>query len=87
MDNPAHPANAASGPQPLEGVRVVSSATNVPGPVALARLVALGAKALKVEPPAGDLAAPAWYDALRAGQQVVTLDLKRHEGRHIPSVR
>ena len=34
----------------------------------------------KVEPPAGDpLAAahPAWYDELRAGQRVVTLDLKQ----------
>ena len=84
MDAPLQHGPAVPGLQPLAGVRVVSIATNVPGPVALARLVALGASALKVEPPAGDflaIAAPAWYDALRAGQHVITLDLKREEGR------
>ena len=39
---------------PLDGVRIVSLAQNVPGPVALARLVADGATAIEVEPPAGD---------------------------------
>ena len=70
----------------LSGVRVVSIATNVPGPVAVARLVALGASALKVEPPGGDylaFAARAWYDALRAGQDRLTLDLKRADEREL----
>jgi crotonobetainyl-CoA:carnitine CoA-transferase CaiB-like acyl-CoA transferase len=63
----------------LAGVHVVSLATNLPGPVAAARLVALGASVVKVEPPAGDPLAtvvPDWYDELVAGQDVVTLDLK-----------
>ncbi len=68
----------------LSGVRVVSIAVNVPGPVAVARLVALGASACKVEPPGGDylaFAARGWYDALRAGCDVQVLDLKSPEGR------
>ncbi|HMJ01029.1 MAG TPA: CoA transferase [Gaiellaceae bacterium] len=64
----------------LDGMRAVSLAVNVPGPTTAARLVALGASVTKVEPPSGDpLAAahPAWYDELRGGQQVLTLDLKQ----------
>lgn len=69
---------------PLADVRVVTIAVNVPGPVAAARLAAFGAHVTKVEPPGGDpLAAFAGpgYDELRAGQEVVTLDLKREDGR------
>lgn len=70
--------------QPLDGVCAVSLAVNVPGPTTAARLATLGASVTKVEPPAGDpLAAahPAWYDELRAAQQVVALDLKQAEDR------
>ncbi len=59
-------------------------AINVPGPLAVARLVSLGASATKVEPPSGDylaFAARSWYDALGAGVQVVSLDLKDPAGR------
>ncbi len=69
---------------PLQGVRVVTIALNVPGPVAAARLCALGAQVVKVEPPDGDplaTASPDWYNALRAGQEVVRLDLKDAEDR------
>ena len=64
---------------PLQGLRALTLAINVPGPAAAARLRALGAGVVKVEPPGGDPLArtcPAWYDALRAGQEVVRLDLK-----------
>lgn len=63
----------------LAGVRVLSLAVNLPGPLAAARLASLGASVTKVEPPSGDpllVAAPSWYDELVAGQEVVTLDLK-----------
>jgi crotonobetainyl-CoA:carnitine CoA-transferase CaiB-like acyl-CoA transferase len=46
--------------------------------------VALGAECTKVEPPAGDplrQAAPDCYESLKRGQTVVTLDLKRDDGR------
>ena len=50
-------------------VKIVSIALNVPGPVAVARLVADGAQAIKIEPPWGDpldgLCKP-WYDDLHA---------------------
>jgi crotonobetainyl-CoA:carnitine CoA-transferase CaiB-like acyl-CoA transferase len=61
-------------------MHVVTTALNIPGPVAAARLCELGATVTKVEPPEGDplaLAAPDWYAQLAAGQQVVRLDLKR----------
>lgn len=63
--------------------RIVSLAQNVPGPVAVARLVARGARAIKIEPPAGDplasLCQP-WYDELHAGVEVQRLDLKSGAG-------
>jgi crotonobetainyl-CoA:carnitine CoA-transferase CaiB-like acyl-CoA transferase len=68
-----------TGGGPLQGVRVVSTAVNVPGPAAAARLAGLGAEVVKVEPPGGDpleAASPRWYAELSAGQQVVRLDLK-----------
>ena len=68
--------------RPLHGISVVSLALNVPGPVAAARLVELGATVVKVEPPAGDPLAHAhrgWYDLLHARQEVARLDL--HEER------
>jgi crotonobetainyl-CoA:carnitine CoA-transferase CaiB-like acyl-CoA transferase len=60
-------------------MRVVTTAVNIPGPVAAARLRDLGAAVTKVEPPSGDpleLAAPEWYARLVAGMVVVRLDLK-----------
>ena len=63
----------------LQCVQVVSLAINLPGPLAAARLRALGATVTKIEPPAGDplrAVAPTWYDELTVGQRVVTLDLK-----------
>lgn len=68
----------------LAGVRVVSIAVNVPGPVAAARLAGFGADVVKVEPPAGDplaLAARDYYDLLVADQDVRVLDLKSADGR------
>ena len=73
----------SSAARPLENISVVSIATNVPGPVAAARLTQLGATVTKVEPPSGDLVArvaPDYYAELTAGQEVVTLDLKTEEG-------
>ncbi|HEY1439451.1 MAG TPA: CoA transferase [Mycobacterium sp.] len=63
----------------LTGLRVVSLAVNLPGPLAVARLAAFGAAVTKVEPPAGDplaVSMPCWYAELTAGQTIVTLDLK-----------
>lgn len=64
----------------LAGTRVLSLAVNLPGPLAAARLAALGADVTKVEPPQGDplaVAAPEWYGELVATQRVVHLDLKQ----------
>jgi alpha-methylacyl-CoA racemase len=64
-------------------VRIVSMALNVPGPVAIARLVADGARAIKIEPPWGDPLeglCKTWYDDLHRGVTVERIDLKRLEG-------
>jgi crotonobetainyl-CoA:carnitine CoA-transferase CaiB-like acyl-CoA transferase len=69
---------------PLEGIRVLTLAGNVPGPVAAARFQQLGAAVTKVEPPTGDPLAPlspAWYQALTQGQEILRLDLKDPAGR------
>lgn len=58
-------------------------AQNVPGPVAVSRAVADGARAIKIEAPSGDPLAQlcrAWYDELHAGVQVERLDLKTSSG-------
>jgi crotonobetainyl-CoA:carnitine CoA-transferase CaiB-like acyl-CoA transferase len=68
----------------LSGIRVVSMAPNVPGPVAAARLRDLGAGVTKVEPPGGDFlepVAPRWYADLHRGLEIVRLDLKNEAGR------
>jgi alpha-methylacyl-CoA racemase len=65
--------------QPLQGVRVVTLAVNLPGPWAAARLREFGAAVTKVEPPSGDpmaAGAPHWYSVLTEGQHVVALDLR-----------
>ncbi|HEX2210179.1 MAG TPA: CoA transferase [Longimicrobium sp.] len=70
--------------RPLEGVRIVTLAVNVPGSVAAARLCSLGAAVTQVPPPSGDplaVGAPSWYAELAEGQTVVALDLKDADGR------
>ena len=59
-------------------------ALNVPGPVAVSRLVAEGARATKIEPPWGDpleTICKTWYDELHRGIAVERIDLKSDAGR------
>jgi len=89
---------SSSSPHPfpaLRGVRVVSLALNLPGPAALMRLQSLGARCLKVEPPAPGAGAggqPATadpmgqysrdgYDAMHTDIRMLVLDLKTERGR------
>nr|WP_296778914.1 CoA transferase [Rhodococcus sp. (in: high G+C Gram-positive bacteria)] len=74
----------------LDGIRVVTLAVNLPGPIAAARLAKLGATVIKIEPPNGDpLAslAPRWYAELTGQQEIVTLDLRRESDRAVLAVR
>jgi crotonobetainyl-CoA:carnitine CoA-transferase CaiB-like acyl-CoA transferase len=69
----------------LEGVRVVSTALNLPGPAACARLRDLGAAVAKIEPPSGDpfeRFCPAGYRRLHERVEVGRLDLKSEVGQH-----
>jgi crotonobetainyl-CoA:carnitine CoA-transferase CaiB-like acyl-CoA transferase len=68
----------------LDGLRVVTTALNLPGPAACARLRDMGATVAKVEPPAGDPMErfnPSWYRNLHLGMTIGRLDLKSEEGR------
>lgn len=68
----------------LDGVRVVSLATNIPGPLAAARCAEYGADVVKIEPPYGDAlerAAPLWYAQLVRGQRILRLDFKEERAR------
>jgi crotonobetainyl-CoA:carnitine CoA-transferase CaiB-like acyl-CoA transferase len=63
----------------LQGAKIVSLAGNLPGPLAAARLLKLGASVIKIEPPAGDPFAemcPEWYQELAEGQRILNLNLK-----------
>jgi crotonobetainyl-CoA:carnitine CoA-transferase CaiB-like acyl-CoA transferase len=71
-------------PAPLAGIRIVSIAQYVPGPLAVARLVSHGATATKVEPMSGDPfepMSPSWYAEIHRGVDVERCDLKSDEGR------
>jgi alpha-methylacyl-CoA racemase len=68
----------------LEGLRVASTALNLPGPAACARLRELGASVTKIEPPGGDpfeAYCPDWYRRLHEGTAVLRIDLKEPAGR------
>lgn len=72
--------------QPLQGVRILSLALNLPGPAALMRCRRMGATCIKLEPPAGDpmgLYNPAAYATMHEGVKVLTADLKTGEGQKV----
>lgn len=65
--------------RPLEGLSVVDLSRYLPGPFASRELLELGARVVRLLPPAGDpmeLLAPAWHEALNAGKETVQVDLK-----------
>src|SRR4051812_29934426 len=67
----------------LAGVRIVTMAQNVPGPLAASRLVQAGARVIKVEPPSGDPFlehSPAWHAEMHEGITIERLDLKADHG-------
>lgn len=68
----------------LDGVRIVTMAQNVPGPLAAARLRQAGARVIKIEPPTGDpflALSPAWHAEMHAGIPIERLDLKAEGGQ------
>ncbi|MBA3271719.1 MAG: CoA transferase, partial [Acidobacteria bacterium] len=70
--------------QPLDGIRVVSIALNVPGPLVAAKVRAAGGHVTKVEPPGGDPLegfCPAWYHDLHSGITIRRIDLKSDAGQ------
>lgn len=65
--------------RPLEGLSAVDLSRYLPGPFASRELLELGARVVRLLPPAGDpmeLLAPAWHEALNAGKETVQVDLK-----------
>lgn len=69
---------------PLDGVRVLSIAINLPGPAAVARRARQGASVTTVLPPSGDPMeqfAKDYFEELHVGQDIVQADLKDPAGR------
>jgi len=65
--------------EPLAGLLVVDLTRYLPGPFASRELLGLGARVVRLEAPGGDPLrelAPAWHEALNAGKESVTCDLK-----------
>lgn len=70
--------------RPLEGATVIDLSQQLPGPFATLLLRTLGARVLKVEPPAGDAARridPEMFRRMAADKELVTLDLKADADR------
>ncbi len=68
----------------LDGHLIIDLSLNLPGPLATARLVEMGARVVKVEPPGGDPAerfSNRLYADLNGPKKVVRLDLKTDPGR------
>lgn len=64
---------------PLAGLLVVDLSRHLPGPFASRELLDLGARVIRLLPPAGDpieSQAPAWHEALNEGKETVVIDLK-----------
>lgn len=69
--------------KPLENMRVVTLALNLPGPLAAKRFAELGATVIKVEPPQGDPFneyCPDWYTEMTEGQEIKVIDVKSAAG-------
>ena len=65
--------------QPLAGTTVADLTRYLPGPFASRELLRLGARVVKIEPPAGDPTrhdSPAVYEALNAGKEIVSWDAR-----------
>jgi len=75
---------ASSALKPLKGLRMLSLALNLPGPAALMRCRLMGARCIKLEPPAGDPMhhySPSAYAQLHEGVSVIQADLKTEAGQ------
>lgn len=71
-------------PHALDGIRIVSLASNIPGPLAAARCAQHGAQVTKIEPRRGDALehpAPRWYRDLVHDQCVLKRDLREPAAR------
>lgn len=84
MTTPSTTGSASPSSGPLTGLKAVTLAGNIPGPVACAALVRDGIHMTKVEAPSGDMVAranPNLYKALSEGQDIQTLDLRSEDGQ------
>lgn len=80
---------SVTGPQPLDGIKVVDLTQVVAGPFVTMVLGDLGAEIIKIEAPdRGDRARefqphPAYFDAINRNKQSITIDLKADRGQAV----
>lgn len=68
----------------LQGFTVLDLTQQLPGPYTTSLLAGLGARVIKIEPPAGDYARtldPVMFENVNGGKESVVLDLKTPQGR------
>lgn len=68
----------------LDGITVLDLTQQLPGPYTTLLLAGLGARVIKVEPPAGDVGReidPPMFGIVNAGKESIVLDLKQKAGR------
>lgn len=68
----------------LKNIQILTIALNLPGPLAAKKLLEMGARVIKVEPPTGDPFKQyvfKWYQDLNQGQKIITIDLKTQKGQ------
>ena len=92
-------ANQKSNFRPLKGVRILSLALNMPGPAALMRCKAMGARCIKLEPPSPNQSSkgaatgssgdpmsqynPQAYADMHQGMRIIAADLKSEAGQKV----
>jgi alpha-methylacyl-CoA racemase len=84
MTSPSAQRTAPPALKSLQGLRLLSLGLNLPGPAALMRCRQMGARCVKLEPPAGDPMqdySPAAYAQLHEGVSVIQADLKTEAGQ------
>ena len=72
--------------KPLRGIRILSLALNIPGPMAVVRLADMGARCTKIEPPAGDPMRhykQQAYTDMHAKVKVLQADLRIESGQKL----
>ena len=71
--------------KPIENITVIDFSSNLPGPLCSSILIQLGARVIKVEPPAGDPFRQSgdMWTSLNLGKESISINLKTQAGKDL----